>query len=206
MSLDTSKLAGPYDVVFDVGAYVGDFARACLEAWPLARVHSFEPLVEVANIDGERWSWHRVALGADHDEIAVMHRCEFLPSSSMLPMAELHRRAFPYTRGGTVQKVVVHALEEYAHLIGGRTLLKIDVQGWELEVLIGAGVALDLFQAVVCEVSWEELYEGAPGFEQLDAHLRAHGFEHVARVDELRDPRLKAMGRLLQSDELWMRT
>lgn len=204
MSLDTAKLAGPYDVVLDVGAYVGDFARACLEAWPICQVHSFEPLLEVVNT-AERWTWHRVALGADHDETAVMHRCEFLPSSSMLPMAELHKAAFPYTRGGSIQKVEVHALEQYEHLIGGRTLLKIDVQGWELEVLIGAGETLDRFAAVVCEVSWQELYEGAPSFEQLDAHLRAHGFRHERRVDELRDPRPRASGLLLQSDELWVR-
>ena len=175
MSLDTSKLGGPYDVVFDVGAYVGDFARACLDTWPLATVHSFEPLVEPLVKDSDRWHWHRVALGADTDE-AIMYRCEFLPSSSMLQMAELHKQAFPYTRGGTLQKVVVRPLEDYAEHVYGRALLKIDVQGYELEVLRGAEACLDRAQLLLLEVSYRRMYRNLPLAHDVIAHVGSRGF------------------------------
>jgi hypothetical protein len=56
---------------------------------------------------------------------------------------------------------------------------------------------------VVCEVSWAELYEGAPFFETLDDMLKRHGFRHADRVDELHDPHRP--NSVLQSDELWLR-
>lgn len=201
MSLDCARLAGPFATVVDVGAYVGDFARACLDAWPLCTVHSFEPLLEVANRDRARWRWYRTALGADPG-VAVMNRCEFIPSSSILEMADLHRDAFPYTRRSAGQQVPVATLAQVLPSVARPALLKIDVQGYELEVLRGAGDTLAHYQAVVLEVSHAELYHGAPSPEELAGFLTAGGFQPAWRVDELRDPRT---GELLQSDELWTR-
>ena len=48
-------------------------------------------------------------------------------------------------------------------------LLKIDVQGYELEVLKGCESLLDLFDAVYVECSFVELYEGqALAYEVID--------------------------------------
>lgn len=206
MSYGPADLGGPYKCVFDVGAFQGDFATACLEEWPECVVHSFEPLLQ-GDINGalaKRWHWHQVAVG-NQCMVTEMHRCEFVPSSSVLPMAELHEAAFPYApRGGELVQVGMVTLEEFADLIEPLALLKIDVQGYELEVLKGAREVLDEFQAVVLEVSHAELYEGAPDPERIAVFLRGAGFNHRERVDELWDPR-KGKRQLLQSDELWSR-
>lgn len=204
MSVSPADLQGPYDVVFDVGAYVGDFAKACLRAWPQCRVYSFDPLREVVNLpDGGRWRWHRVALGDTERRQAVLWRNEFEPSSSLLPMADAHKEAFPYTVRAESTRVEIRRLVEYAQYVEGQALLKIDVQGAELEVLKGAGSALDGFDAVVLEVSHIELYHGAPTPLELARFLSDHGFRHDRRVDEMPHPVTR---RLLQSDELWVRT
>jgi FkbM family methyltransferase len=199
MSYSPADLGGPYRTVFDVGAYKGEFAVACLEQWPECRVESFEPLLQ-GDIEGDlgkRWHWHQVALG-NVCEIVEIHHCKSLASSSVLPMAELHEQAFPYTKGSELVRVGMVTLEEFIDLIEPPALLKIDVQGYELEVLKGAGEALDEFQAVVLEVSHAELYHGAPDPERIAIALRGHGFNHRARVDELWDPR-KGKRQLLQS-------
>lgn len=203
MSYSPRALDGPYETVFDVGAFRGDFARACLAEWPDVVTHSFEPLeptpLDVAVFP--RWFWHTCAIGNECD-VVVIHRNVFVPSSSMLPMAELHEEAFPYTKGSEEVKVGMVTLEEMSELIIERALLKIDVQGFELEVLKGAGEFITAFRAVVLEVSHETLYHGAPTPEELCAWLDAHGFTYSKRVDELKHPR---GGELLQSDELWVR-
>ena len=94
-------------------------------------------------------------------------------------------------------------IEEFADLIIEPALLKIDVQGYELEVLKGAGEHITAFAGVVLEVSHETLYKGAPTPEQLDEFLHLHGFAQHAQVDALYHPKSPRL--LLQSDELWVR-
>lgn len=212
MSLDPAKLGATpngYATVFDVGAFQGDFAYACHQAWPGAHVECFEPLLpnpdETPAARSEAFvgwvTWHQVALGAESG-IQTMQECEFIPSSSLLPMLDLHKTAFPYASVSHPVDVPVDRLDGYAKLVRPPALLKIDVQGTELEVLRGAHTALDRFAAVVLEVSWAPLYEGAPTFDDLNGHLAGYGFVHSARIDEMPHPQT---GALLQSDELWLR-
>lgn len=203
MSFGPEHLGGPYETVFDVGAFRGDFARACRAAWPEAGIYSFEPLEPRPRQLDAHWWWQPVALGPKSEEEVPINRCEFIPSSSFLQMTDLHKEAFPYTRQHEQQTVKVHTVDSYAGLIHPRALLKLDVQGYEYQVLLGAQKALERFHGVVSEVSWEELYEGEPSFATLDSLLSYHGFRHAGRVDEMPDPR---NGKILQSDELWLRS
>ena len=202
MSLDLSLLDGPYATVFDVGAHVGEFAKACHEAWPRCVVTCFEPLSDRPLSHGRRWRWRPVALGPEPG-LADMHRCAFLPSSSMLEMTELHQEAFPRTAGSDLVSVPVETLDQHADLVEPPALLKLDVQGWEIEVLRGGQrTALARFKAILVETSHETLYHGGPQAEDVTRFMRAHGFRWRRRVDELHHPRT---GLLLQSDELWVR-
>jgi len=197
-----SILDGPYATVFDVGAYAGDFAKACLRAWPRCIVYSFEPLAERPPYGGPRWRWRPLALGPQPG-LVEMHRCPYLPSSSMLEMTDRHRQAFPYTTGGDLVSVPVETLDQHADLVKPPALLKLDVQGWELEVLRGGRrKALARFEAILLETSHELLYHGGPLANDVTRVLQTLGFKWRRRVDELHDP---STGSLLQSDELWIR-
>lgn len=55
-------------------------------------------------------------------------------------------------------------------------LLKLNIQGGELEVLTGAGALLDSALAVFCEVAFVESYVGRPLFSDIDVFLRGKGF------------------------------
>jgi len=61
-----------------------------------------------------------------------------------------------------------------------KALLKIDVQGFELQVLHGAGGSLKLFDAVYVECSFIELYEGQALADAVESYLRIHGFQLAA--------------------------
>jgi FkbM family methyltransferase len=141
VSFKPDQLGGPYYTVFDVGAFRGDFSRACRSAWPDACIYSFEPLEPQPDDLDDNWRWFPIALGPI-SELATMNVCEFIPSSSFLPMAEKHKTAFPYTREHTQTTVRVNTLDAFKDLIQDRALLKIDVQGYEYQVLLGGEQAL----------------------------------------------------------------
>lgn len=204
MSFDTEQLGGPYATVIDVGAFRGDFAMAALAADHEVKVLSFEPLEKRPSRwmgYKRRWQWYAVALGNAPGRV-TMHRNEFIPSSSVLPMLDLHREAFPYTVKTDEVEVGMATLDEFYEAVDAPALLKIDVQGFEFEVLTGGLDTLTKCEAVVCEVSWAALYAGSPTYEDLDGALSRAGFHHSRRVEELRHPQTKE---LLQSDELWVR-
>jgi hypothetical protein len=74
--------------------------------------------------------------------------------------------------------VPVVRLDEFCeerHL-AGVDILKLDLQGYELEALKGAIGILPRVHIVFAEVNFVPVYDGQAEFWQLDAFLRAHGF------------------------------
>jgi len=71
----------------------------------------------------------------------------------------------------TLAKALSSAGWQEAHL------LKMDIQGAELDVIEGAGAAVDCVIALVAEVSFQPIYEGQPLAEDVLSVLRQKGFE-----------------------------
>jgi len=131
--------------VLDIGAHRGEFSSAIRALLPEAQIYAFEPLpdccAELAKRFGTNGTLQAfpVAIGASHDRITLW-RSSYPKSSSLLPMAELHKDSFPWSAGNTPLTVEIRALDEYlAQLkLAEKVLLKIDVQGYEAQVLNGA--------------------------------------------------------------------
>lgn len=201
------------DVVLDVGANKGQFTVSTLELAPNARVIAFEPSPEQADAlrsliphYGERLTVRQAAVGSIAER-RTLNLNRFHQSSSLLDVGERHREAFPdAVPVGAVEVDVVTLDGEVAALgdsvRGRRVLLKIDVQGFELEVLRGAAGVLPTFEWVVLEVSFSSLYDGAAGFHELYSHMTDAGFSLQGPVGHLCDP---ATGEYLQMDLLFRR-
>jgi hypothetical protein len=58
-----------------------------------------------------------------------------------------------------------------------KTCLKLDVQGYEYEVLEGASELLPHFAAVISELAVTKSYDGQPFMEDLVAYMRERGFD-----------------------------
>ena len=84
---------------------------------------------------------------------------------------------FPYntevTKSEEIQTKRLDEIDE----IDGIDLLKMDIQGFELEVLRNATTKLASTLVVDIEVSFVELYEGQPLFSDIERFLRQHGFQ-----------------------------
>ena len=79
----------------------------------------------------------------------------------------------------------------------GPTLIKIDVQGFEDQVIKGLPETLRRADLLIVEASFRTLYDGQPLFDDIYALMRENGFKFVGIQDYLADPR---DGQILQID------
>ena len=185
--------------VLDGGANVGQFARAAAETFPDAHVVAVEPLPDVAaalarNLaDVPQTRVEQTALGAGAGTLRFYRTDYSLASSALRPL------------GGAAEEVEVPVarLDDLvdADTLARPVLLKLDLQGYELEALRGAEAVLAVADHVLLEVAFEAGYEGEATFGVLDAFLRDRGFRFWRPVDVLRDGR----GRIVQMDALFAR-
>jgi FkbM family methyltransferase len=197
-------------VVFDVGANRGQFAASAAIAFPNARIVSVEPLPDCYQALCELAKRYpnitpvNAGVGREAGSLTI-NRNEYTDSSSFRIMEEEHRVQFPFTSAPTEPLVAeVRTLDTIAQLHGrrGPTLVKIDVQGFEDEVIRGGPTTLSAAAAVIVEVSFVPLYRGAPSFDQIYKMLRELGLEFAGCFDQLIGP---LDGRILQGDALFLR-
>ena len=125
-------------------------------------------------------------------------------SSSVLDMTDAHLNGAPgsgYISSETIGLTTVRDLVREHSVVPERTLLKIDTQGFEGEVLAGAGDLIDEFGAVQLELSFVELYAGQQLFDSLYQLMRSHGLRFHIIEPGFSD----ADGRMLQCDGLFVR-
>lgn len=171
-------------LVVDVGANRGQFALAARHAYPTARIVSFEPLPAAAALyravfaGDQRVKLVESAMGPRLGE-AIMHVSARDDSSSLLPISAKQDDLFPGTAEAAVRTVRVTRLAEHLtaeDTTAGPALLKLDVQGFELDALRGCEDLLAHFAWVYVECSFMELYVGQAFADAVIAWLRERTF------------------------------
>ena len=193
--------------VVDVGANKGQFSLLCRELFPEVPIVAYEPLTRPSGIFENLFSGdsqvelHRVAIGA-MNAIVDMHVAASDDSSSVLPIGELQASLWPDTNEIGREQVSMRPLSETLSgtNIGSAPLLKVDVQGYEYEVLAGAE-DLAVFRWLLVEVSFSELYEGQHLFKDVAELAAAHGFA----LSLLYSPTIDRGGVVVQADALFIR-
>ena len=171
------------DTIIDVGANAGQFAAELRAHGCHNKIISFEPLslaheaLSKAAANDAHWVVHpRTALGAEEGE-ATINIAGNSASSSLLPMNRAHSEAAPYSAYVGAERVAVTKLDiAVANIDFERAFLKIDTQGFELDVLRGATLTLGRTVGLLIEMSLVELYEGQPLWFELIEWLKVRGF------------------------------
>lgn len=171
------------ETVVDIGANRGQFALAVRRWAPKARIVSFEPLNDAAItfrnvfLKDSRVILHQAAIGPWAGEAAI-HVAAADDSSSLLPISPLQVRLFPGTGEIRTEKIKVARLSDYVipEEIDPPAMLKLDVQGYELEALRGCEELLPRFSYIYAECSFVELYTGQALVDEIIAWLRERGW------------------------------
>jgi FkbM family methyltransferase len=197
-----------FDCLLDVGANRGQFSLLVKCLYPSIPIHAYEPhLLEAQRFRKVLGTWrdialHQTALGSSRGDLEF-HISKSADSSSLLPIGKLQQQLFPSTTEASSCQVSVAPLDSFPdHWKNtSRALLKIDVQGYELEVLRGAVRALEHCAYVFVECSEVPLYEGQALRPAVQEFLEKHGFLLRSRHNETLD----RDGNLIQADYLFER-
>ena len=194
------------ETIVDVGANRGQFALAARHSFANANIISFEPLPGPAGVfrsvftkDGGV-TLHVAAVGP-HSDRRGMHISGSDDSSSLLPISSLQEEIYPGTEEVATFDVRVAPLDSFLSKddIRARALLKLDVQGFELDALHGCESLLDCFEWIYCECSFVELYTGQKLASDVIDWLSKRGF----RLTGLYNPSFDRLGKSIQGDFLF---
>lgn len=181
--------------ILDIGANHGDFARAASSCYPRARVWLFEPLPtlwpqleRLARRSGGRWSVQQFALGAKQAVLPLQADDRDDAIASFLGFSDNYRRGNPAAAGTKSIPTRVMPLDDFCaqEEIPSIDLMKVDVEGFEFDVLAGAGRMLRNSSAVIIEVSLIRRAAGsADALERMLKVLTGAGFHLVNIIPSL---------------------
>ena len=193
--------------VIDVGANVGQFGLDIRRHGFEGQIVSYEPVKETfvslsqTIKQHQPWKALQLGLGAAESERTINISGNAGLSSSILEMGSLHLENFPGSVTVAKQNISISTIDKQLEVLGLRPqeiMLKIDVQGFEAEVLKGASQSLSKIPLCYLEVSITPLYEGEISFLPILIELSKVGHEVI---DVFRGIKAKD-GRLLQLDIL----
>lgn len=195
--------------VIDVGANNGQFSLVARNSFPHAIIYAFEPLAEASKkfellFSSDRQTFLRKrALGQEAKSavINVSHRAD---SSSLLPISQRQAKLFPGTHKKNEETIVIGRGDaEFTDVVpASPVLLKLDVQGYEIEVLLGFGDFIDKVDYVYAEISFVELYVGQQLAHQVIQWLAQRGL-HLGGIYNVS---LADDGTAIQADALFIRS
>jgi FkbM family methyltransferase len=182
--------------VIDAGANVGAYAKAMASVLPEATIHCFEPAP--ATFDKLRQNTARLrnvraynlALGAQPATLP-MFTCPMDESNSLLKSTAILQDSWAKTRPTGQVQVEVSRLDDLLvrEKAQGRLFIKVDVQGYEIELLKGATTALQQCVLLQVEVSLVPLYENAPMLPEVWDYVSRSGLKFLMFDDLLHSSR-----------------
>ena len=204
--LRTLFAAFDIDCVLDVGANTGQYRDFLRERVPYrGPIVSFEPVAHNVRILQERaagdsrWTIEGYALGSANGSstLNVSNESQF---SSFLEPSRSSGTSYIATLVATdhTETVAVKTLDEVLRplqerLAFRRPYLKIDTQGYDLEVLRGAASSLPCIPALQTEASVIAVYKGMPSYTDTITFLNQQGFAISGLYPVARDPRLRLL-------------
>lgn len=196
---DFQTLVGPQgiNVIVDVGANIGQTALSMSAAFPQAAIHSFEPYTPsyetlqqaVAHLPNVRA--YNLGFGLENSPM-TMHVAQYSVGNSLLEfsdtIAEYDTGA--WTQSAGTSTIQIRRLDDWCaeNQIDRIDILKIDTQGYELNILRGARglLAKKCIKAIYLEIQHVPLYKDQADFGELYSELMGFGYHFVDFYNKVR--------------------
>jgi FkbM family methyltransferase len=182
------------DLVLDVGAHHGEYGLLLRKLGYVGRIVSFEPVTVNFDVLAQccasdpSWQALNLALGSeDADRPLNVMGDSFL--NSFLAPSDVTR--VDGNRVERIDKVTVRRLDGlFDQMVTDRArnvFLKMDTQGWDMEVLRGADACISRIGAVQSEIPLKAIYKGMPSFVEVITECNRLGLEVTGMFPVSRD-------------------
>lgn len=171
------------ETIIDIGSNKGQFILLIEKIYPNKNIYSFEPIKEMIDKQKKFFAYknnivfHNVALGSSNTlkEFLITTRMD---SSSFLKIVSDNNKNKNYDIVEN-RNIQINTLDELLinEKISHPVLIKIDVQGYELEVLRGANNLLKKTDYLLLEVSKNEMYQNQPIEKEVVEYLKNLNFD-----------------------------
>ena len=198
------------DLLLDVGANEGQYAQKARILGYKGKIVSFEPLSRAharltkKSKNDENWQvFSRCGLGSKA-ESKLINISQNSFSSSILEMQTLHTDAAHNSKYVSYEETAILTLDSiFSEITNGfnSVFIKIDTQGYEKEVLLGALDCLDKILGVQIELSLESLYNNQELYNYFFDFFSIHGFKIWGLIPGFAHP---ISGQLLQFDAIFI--
>ncbi|WP_328875585.1 FkbM family methyltransferase [Streptomyces sp. NBC_00287] len=197
--------------VLDVGANNGQYAKRLRKHGYRGRIVSFEPTEEAfarlskAAEGDPNWQVHHCGLGRENTTAEI--HVGWNTMNSLLPASDYGRDRYKRFHTTRTEQIRIRRLdavldEALDGIDDPRPFLKMDTQGYDLEVYAGAGERIADFVGLQSEVAVLRLYEGSPPMNEAVAAYEDGGFEITGMYPVTRE---RATGRVVEFDCVMMR-
>lgn len=197
-------IPGESPLVIDGGAHKGEFTKLILRQYSDPEIYGYEPIPALADAlkdkykHSEKITIRQAALGSEENS-TQLHITQILPASSILESG-LYAKKY-HDNGLDVKETIdISQVRLDAEISQSIDILKLDLQGYELEALKGAEKVLDKIKLILVEVEFVPLYKNQPLFAEIDVYLRANGF----RLLNLYDLYTHLDGQLTSGDAIYL--
>jgi FkbM family methyltransferase len=195
------------DYVIDVGANIGQFAVTARKLLPHAKILSLEPIPACFEQFRKKFQYDSniiISNIAASDSVGTVAFSVSVDTgaSSLLPMGKLQKEIFPDSTKITKINIQTNTLDfiTQSSKVGDNIFLKIDVQGFELNVLRGANEILKKTKLILVETSFDSFYEGQALFCEVYKYLIERDFMYLHSFNVLKSKK----GKPVQGDFIFI--
>jgi hypothetical protein len=181
--------------ILDIGAHKADWSQMTANIFPEAAYYMIEPQDEMkpyleAFLKNHKGAWFQGGAGAENGELTLSVWDDFAGSSFLLPEGE--------ESGKKQRKVPIYVVDS---LIESKQMpipdiCKIDVQGFEIEVLKGAKSILGKTDIFILEASLFRFSPNQPLLHEIIDFMVKHGYVIYDFAGFANRPTDKALGQL----------
>ena len=162
--------------IVDIGAYHGEWTKEMQEIFPNSSFLMVEPMSEKATLleniaaqSNGKIRFEQALLAAQANQEVIFHQSE--TASSILSE---HKENDEFEK--ITKKTTTLALLLEKNQINKIDFLKIDTQGYELEILRGATEALKNIDVILLEVSLLDIHKNVPLLHEVCSFMYQYGF------------------------------
>ncbi len=174
------------DLVLDVGGNLGQFALGLRQYGYKGKIITFEPvascydhLMEISKKD-ELWTVEKLALGQQKETKVIQVPKSTVFSSLLQANSYSLKKYHDHLQDFKQESIDIDTLENYFReknlALSQRTFLKIDTQGYDMNVLLGAKNLIPNFVGLSTELSFISLYESAPKYTEVLNFIDSQNF------------------------------